>query len=202
MSDLSIATIEERIRSYQPTRYEVGEKTRLAAVAAVLRQQGAETQALFILRARKDGDPWSGHMAFPGGHKDPEDSDLQETAVRETLEELNVDLVKHGRLLGRLEHVKANPGRANIDMVVTPYVYLLEGEPEIVPNEEVADYHWGSLQKMFSGEALTSREFQVPGGTQSFPGYDVEGEIVWGLTYRVLDHFFNLLDPNWERREF
>tara|TARA_B100001971_G_C18147701_1_gene514027 strand:- start:249 stop:857 length:609 start_codon:yes stop_codon:yes gene_type:complete len=202
MSDLSISTIEACIRSHQPARYEAGEQTRQAAVAAILRQKGLETQALFILRAQKEGDPWSGHMAFPGGHKDPEDRDLQQTAVRETLEELNVDLVKHGRLLGPLEHVKANPADRNIDMVVTPFVYLLEGEPDIVPNYEVADYHWGSLQKMFSGEALTRREFQVAGGTQSFPGYDVEGEIVWGLTYRVLDHFFSLLDPEWERREF
>lgn len=202
MSDLSISTIEACIKSYRPTAYAVGEQTRQAAVATILRQQGSETQALFILRAQQEGDPWSGHMAFPGGHKDPQDSDLQQTAVRETREELNLDLVEHARLLGPLEHVKANPGGANIDMVVTPFVYLLEGQPEIIPNDEVADYHWGSLQKMFSGEALTSREFQVPGGTKSFPGYDVAGEIVWGLTFRVLDHFFTLLDPNWERREF
>lgn len=202
MTDLSIPVIEERIRSQRPNDFEPGGKTRQAAVAAILREQGAETEALFILRAQKVGDPWSGHMAFPGGHRDPEDSDLQQTAVRETREELNVDLDRYARLLGPLEHVKANPRGANIDMVVAPYVYVLEGEPDIIPNYEVADFHWGSLQKMFSGEALTSRDFQVQGGTKSFPGYGVEGEIVWGLTYRVLDHFFNLIDPNWVRRDF
>ena len=202
MTDLSIPVIEELIRSNRPNGFEPGKQTRQAAVATILREQGAETEALFILRAQKVGDPWSGQMAFPGGHRDPQDSDLQETAVRETREELNVDLDRHARLLGPLEHVKANPRGANIDMVVAPYVYVLESEPEIIPNYEVADFHWGSLHKMFSGEALTSRDFQVQGQTKSFPGYGVEGEIVWGLTYRVLDHFFNLIDPNWVRRDF
>lgn len=202
MTDLSISTIEECLRNNKPSQYEVSEQTRQAAVAAILREQGSEIEALFILRAQKIGDPWSGHMAFPGGHRDPQDSDLQQTAVRETLEELNVDLQKHARLLGSLEHVKANPRGANIDMVVAPYVYLLESEPEIKPNHEVANFHWGSLHKMYSGEALTSREFQVQGQTRSFPGYGVDGEIVWGLTYRVLGHFFTLLDPNWVQREF
>jgi len=199
MTDLSIPAIEECIKNHEPNLSEVGVQTRQAAVAAILREQGSETQALFILRAQKEGDPWSGHMAFPGGHRDPIDSDLQQTAVRETLEELNLDLNKHARLLGPLEQVSANP---RIDMVVAPYVYVLESEPEIIPNDEVADFHWGSLHKMFSGEALTRREFHVQGETRSFPGYGVEGEIVWGMTFRMLDRFFTLLDPNWVQREF
>ncbi|MCA9639821.1 MAG: NUDIX domain-containing protein, partial [Myxococcales bacterium] len=76
-----------------------GDGGRFAAVAAVLRPTDADTEVLLIRRAEHEGDPWSGHMAFPGGRHDPTDPDLLTTARRETLEEVGLDLSRRARLL-------------------------------------------------------------------------------------------------------
>ena len=72
-----------------------------AAVALVLRVAD-DLELLLIKRAKSVRDPWSGHVALPGGRRDPSDSILMETAIRETSEETGVDLATRGRHLGRL----------------------------------------------------------------------------------------------------
>lgn len=201
MSLLTIRHIECRLREHQPARYELQASTRQAAVAAVLRENQGHTEALFILRGTSEGDPWSGHMAFPGGHLDPEDDTLRDAAERETLEEVGLDLKKFARLLGPIDQVRANPRGRNLDMIVTPFVYALEREPgELTPNYEVADILWGSLNDMYTGDSLTTDVFNVHGEQHRFPGYGVGGHLVWGLTYRMLDQFFGMMDPDWEPR--
>ncbi|MEZ5557393.1 MAG: hypothetical protein R3E86_02440, partial [Pseudomonadales bacterium] len=73
--------IRERVAGHQPETFAPGDNTRQAAVAVILREVPAagdcQTEILFIQRAQKDGDPWSGHMAFPGGHLDPTDAHLR-----------------------------------------------------------------------------------------------------------------------------
>ena len=199
---LTIERIAEAIAAHEPAHYEMHEHTRQAAVAIVLKLDKGHTEALFILRASHDGDPWSGHMAFPGGHREPADDLLRHTAERETLEEIGLDLNIHSRFIGEIDAVRANPRGRNLDLIVTPFVYLLENvEVSMAPNYEVADILWGSLTNMHSGDALTTGEFQVQGERHRFPGYDVEGQVVWGLTYRMLDQFFGMLDPNWDPQE-
>lgn len=201
-SPVAIEVIEERIGAYTPAvDHEAGTSTREAAVAAVLRSRDDITEALFILRATKEGDPWSGHMAFPGGHKDPGDVSLRATAERETLEEVGLDLSADARFIGSVEPVRANPRGRNIDMIVTPFVYALVTDvPGLVPNYEVADILWGSLNDMYDGSCFTHDEFEVDGRTVSFPGYSVGEHVVWGLTLRMLDQFFRTLDPDWRNR--
>jgi len=198
MSALTIERIKDAVSVHQPAEYELHSNTRQAAVAVVLQPVGDSTNALFILRATKDGDPWSGHMAFPGGHRDPGDQTLRQTAERETLEEIGLDLDLHGGFIGEIDPVRANPRGRDLDMIVTPFVYLLES-PEVTftPNYEVARVLWGSLTDMYNGEALTTGEFMVQGERHRYPGYDVDGEVVWGLTYRMLDQFFGIMDPQW-----
>jgi 8-oxo-dGTP pyrophosphatase MutT (NUDIX family) len=75
---------------------------RRAAIALVLLEQESALEVLLIERAQRDGDPWSGHMALPGGHVEPSDSDLGATAERETFEEVGLDLQRWGERLGQL----------------------------------------------------------------------------------------------------
>ena len=82
---------------------------REAAVALVLQPQVSGLRALFILRAKKEGDPWSGQMALPGGHREAIDADLVETARRETQEEIGLDLNQAGRYLGRFDGHSGEP---------------------------------------------------------------------------------------------
>jgi 8-oxo-dGTP pyrophosphatase MutT (NUDIX family) len=142
---------------------------------------------LLIERAIREGDPWSGHMALPGGHVDPADADLGATAERETLEEVGLDLRAVGERLGRLsDHA---PARA-VPVAVRPFVYLLQTRPVLNLSSEVAQGLWVPIAPLLAGEQRTT--FNFSHGTQSlkFPAWDIAGRVVWGLTYRVLDELF------------
>lgn len=196
MTLLSIDDIGARVAAHDAVTYDITPATRQAAVAAILRegQQGAEV--LFIKRASKDGDPWSGDMAFPGGHREDDDRDLRHTAERETLEEIDLDLPATARFVGPLDQVRANP---RIDMVVSPFLFIMEKPvPELTFSHEVANVHWGLLPEMHAGSTLTTRVFPSFDKRQPFPGLGVDGEIVWGLTFRMMQAFFSVVDPAYE----
>jgi hypothetical protein len=57
-----------------------------------------DPELLFIKRATRVGDKWTGHVALPGGKRDPEDDDDQVTAMREALEEVGIDLGYHNAI--------------------------------------------------------------------------------------------------------
>jgi 8-oxo-dGTP pyrophosphatase MutT (NUDIX family) len=198
---LKIEQIHRSITEHSPIEYPVRETTRQAAVSIVLRAGKKDTEALFILRATRDGDPWSGHMAFPGGHYEVTDDSLRHTAERETWEEIGLDLTGTAKYLGQIDPVQANPRGRDLDMIVTPFVYELS-VPDVTfnPNYEVAGILWGSLREMHEGTSHTMGEFVVGGETVKYPGYAVSDEIVWGLTYRMVDQFFAMLDPGWVER--
>ena len=199
---LSLPRIEQRLREHQPVVLDARQFSRQAAVAAILREEAGETEALFIKRAQRPGDLWSGHMAFPGGHWEPGDADLAATAVRETREEIGLDLERHGRLLGHLDYMNVNPIGTSIDLLIVPFVFAVDRDlPAFRPNHEVASVLWGSIHGMFHGRSAVRRDMVVQGGTRPFPGYDVHDEIVWGLTYRMLHGFFSVLDPAWRISE-
>ncbi len=54
--------------------------------------QEGDPEAVFIKRAARPGDRWTSHVALPGGKRDPEDADDKAVAVRETAEEIGLDL--------------------------------------------------------------------------------------------------------------
>lgn len=62
-----------------------------------------DPEILFIKRAARTGDRWTGHIALPGGKRDPEDADDQATSIRETMEEIGLDLdASHCLFVGNL----------------------------------------------------------------------------------------------------
>ncbi|MDA9282425.1 CoA pyrophosphatase [Pseudomonadales bacterium] len=193
---LQLETIEARLANQTVTTQEIVPGQREAAVALVLQPKVSGLRALFILRAKKEGDPWSGQMALPGGHRETIDTDLVETARRETHEEIGLDLNKAGRYLGSLAGIRANP-RAGFDLVVTPQVFALEDKAvPLQPNEEVAEVLWGNLDEMISGRSLTDASFPEFQREGTFPGYQVGAQVVWGLTFRMINDFFELIRPD------
>ncbi len=192
---LQLETIEARLANQTFTTQEIVPGQREAAVALVLQPKVNGLRALFILRAKKEGDPWSGQMALPGGHRETIDADLVETARRETHEEIGLDLNQAGRYLGSLAGIRANP-RAGFDLVVTPQVFALEDKAvPLQPNEEVAEVLWGNLDEMISGRSLTDASFPEFQREGTFPGYQVGAQVVWGLTFRMINDFFDLIRP-------
>lgn len=189
--------IRQRLAHHRPALIEPDNNTRQAAVAVILMPRNTDVDILFIKRAETPGDPWSGHMAFPGGHRDPEDADLRSAAVRETWEEIGVDL-NQADYLGALDHQQALPAALPLKMLIAPHVFELKAQPSFRINHEVAEVTWGSLALLISGECHDTETRAVITGATAFGGYRLEqGHFVWGLTYRMLKSFFSTLDPDW-----
>ncbi len=162
-----------------------------ASVALVLRARDP-LELLLIKRATSERDPWSGHMALPGGRRDESDADLLATARRETLEETGVDLVRDGRSLGRLEDVAPTSPRLP-QLTISPFVFGLPAHVDArVASREVERVYWVSLADLREGSTRAEVEIPLPGGVRGFPSFHVFGEHVWGLTYRILERFLEL----------
>ena len=198
---LDLASIGRRLATTAPPTSPANSGGREAAVAVMLRERGGGTEMLFIERAKRRGDPWSGHMAFPGGHRDPQDADLRAAAVRETWEEVGLD-ISAAPMLGALPRQRPMSGRL---LTVAPFVFATCGEPELSFNHEVADAVWAPLAPMHRGEnAARSRlpfdDLSPADDPQAFPGFRLAGgHFVWGLTYRMVQTFFETIDPHYRR---
>ncbi|KAF2660255.1 nudix family hydrolase-like protein [Lophiostoma macrostomum CBS 122681] len=122
-----------------------------------------DPEMLFIKRATRIGDKWNGHVALPGGKRDPEDDDDQVTAMREAMEEVGIDLsYSHAIAVGNLPQrvVTTSWGKVPL-MVLCPYVYLLTSPtppPQRLQPTEVASTHWVSLRALLS-PALRTHEY-------------------------------------------
>ena len=139
---------------------------------------------LLIRRAVRPGDPWSGQMALPGGRKGVDDPDLLETAVRETSEEVGLDLGR-GHLVGVLDDL--TPRTALLPRImVRPYVFLLESRPPLRPNHEVAAVHWVDLAAFLAPGVYSEWDVQALERSARFPGYRLAEGTVWGMTERIL----------------
>lgn len=157
---------------------------RRAAVAVVLHDTPEGPHALFIERAERRGDPWSGQMAFPGGRVDPGDADARAAAERETREEVGLDLA-NAELLGRLGDVHAGV-RVVAPLVLSAFVYVIDGPRVLIPNHEVRETLWVPVRRLLDPEHHVDHRW----GIGRFPGI-VVGEpgrhVVWGLTYQLVD---------------
>ena len=158
-----------------------------AAVAVVLRPRDDSTEVLLIERAESKGDPWSGHMALPGGRHEARDRTLLETAVRETFEETAIELNSCGRALGRLEVVE--PESVHLARLsVLPLVFAVPaGTVAGQPSPEVAHTFWTPLDRLLDPRNQSAYHRRAAGGTLSFPAIALEGRLVWGLTRRILN---------------
>ncbi len=207
---ITLPDIELRLANYTARQSPIGPSTRQAAVAMILRERDRAgvrvTDLLFIRRAEKSGDPWSGHMAFPGGHIESSDASLLAAAVRETCEEIGLDLATSASHIGTLDHQHAQPRGRPLNMVIAPYVFRLRDEGNVAarvtefrPNHEVAEVVWTPLAPIAKGDNHAEEDRIVNGSPVRFSGYRINGgHFVWGLTYRVMQSFFEALDPNWQ----
>jgi 8-oxo-dGTP pyrophosphatase MutT (NUDIX family) len=158
-----------------------------AAVAAIFRiASGEALELLMIERASYVGDPWSGHIAFPGGRREPHDANLLDTALRETREETGVDVLGSGRVLGALARV--NPMSTPLPpLSIAPFVALLTRDVPLVRSDEVAGAFWVPLASLQRTDA--SRDVEVTlsnGSTRTVRAFVHDRYTIWGLTERIL----------------
>jgi 8-oxo-dGTP pyrophosphatase MutT (NUDIX family) len=162
-----------------------GNPTR-AAVAIVFRAQpGAGLELLLIQRAEREGDPWSGHVAFPGGRRGATDATLQDTAMRETREETGVDLERDGVMLGTLDELR--PRTPTLPpIIVTPFVAVVGPDLVAVPSEEVAEVFWVPWSLLTDSASSRNSTVLVRGAEWRVPSYVLGRHVVWGMTERIL----------------
>lgn len=166
-----------------------------AAVALVLRDGPRGLEVLFIRRAEHPLDPWSGQVAFPGGRAEAGDPDLRATAVRETREEIGVDLDRAAESLGRLDEVRAVARMRPLNLTITPFVFRLRDPFLPALSDEVTSVHWLPLGDLLGTGRRSTFDYAHQGVSMQFPCLRVEELVIWGLTYRMFMGFQGRFRP-------
>jgi len=165
----------------------------IAAAVAVMLHDGDEAlEVLFIHRAVRAGDTWSGQIAFPGGRREPSDVDLLATAIRETREEVGVDLANAERL-GVLDDL--HPRTPVLPpVVVRPFVFALTARPTIIVSPEVQDAFWASFRALQAPGARGEVVIDHPGiPRRVLPAYTLGDRTIWGMSERILTPLISLV---------
>lgn len=201
MSDFEIIRRRLAERLARPHTLQIEpERVRQAAVALILREHAGAAEALIIKRAEFAGDPWSGHLALPGGRAETHDEDLLVTAARETREEIGVELLdsnrpeeSRNRFIGQLPLIAPrNPGLPIIE--ITPLVALAPHNPALHLSDEVASAFWVSIRQLKREGPSATYSLRHGDLLIKRPAYPTEGGLIWGITERILTNFLALLD--------
>lgn len=162
-----------------------------AAVALLFRQsQDGGVEILFILRAEFPGDPWSGNIAFPGGHIEIDDDSARSAAEREAFEEIGIDL-QHEEFLGQIDDVAG----AHLPVIVSCFAYIVAETTVITPNREIGETFWVPIKTLADPERQRLHNVIFRGEKLERPALDLLGPgrtLLWGITYRLLSHFMKL----------
>ena len=178
-----------------PALLEVDDVARRAAVALLVRldetRQPAAPQLLMIKRATFEGDPWSGHVALPGGRREPADPTLERTVIRETWEETAVHLDRDGRLLGCLDELEPRTPVLP-PIIITPFVALVRFDVDIVASPEVAEWFWVDVAALRDPEVSREVVLELATGPRAVMSFQHGEHTIWGLTERILRQFLSL----------
>jgi 8-oxo-dGTP pyrophosphatase MutT (NUDIX family) len=187
--DFDPAALPDLLATPEPVVLPPGAADRRAAVTLLLTPEPAissQIEALFALRAEVEGDPWSGHVALPGGREDPGDTDLYDTARRELREETAIDLPSSA-FVGRLDDL--HPRAAHLpSIVVSPFVAWLAERPVVDENYELAGHVWIPLTELAAPARRSSFVRQAP-EPREFQTIEYAGARVWGLTLAIVEDF-------------
>jgi 8-oxo-dGTP pyrophosphatase MutT (NUDIX family) len=180
------------LSAHSPVR--VTGMTSRAAVALVFRDgTKGGVELLFIRRAEHEKDPWSGHMGFPGGRSEPQDEDAVATAVRETLEETGLDLLRDAEPLGGLDEVAALARGRPVDLVIAPFAFRLRRRLDGAPSHEVVSLHWLPLERLLDPRTRSTLQYQHEETVLELPCLSIDGLVIWGLTHRMFESLRSVL---------
>lgn len=183
----------DRVRgalSSRPSRARVGPDQDHAAVALVVDPAGS---LLFIRRATRAGDPWSGQVAFPGGRAEPGDADLAATAAREAREELGLAL-EDAELIGQLDDLFAvGVRRGPRPLLIRPHVWAVPRRPALQPNPEVDRAFWWPLPHLVALEDRAVKPWTHGGQPIQLPAVRLGEDELWGLSLAMVDDLLRRL---------
>lgn len=168
--------------------------TRQAAVAVTLRWSPTP-EVLLMQRRARTGDPWSGQVSFPGGHREPDDADLIHTARREAHEELGIDLATAATPLGQLPPTQAMARGKRLDLWITPVLFHAHAELAPAPSAEAEAAFWLPLTDARAGAFDHRFRYTDEKRTLILPAWRFQERIIWGLTFRMLTGMLDALGP-------
>lgn len=189
-----ITPLVAALARHRPRRLRWRRRLKRAAVAVILRESRQGVEALLAVRAHRDGDPWSGDMAFPGGRVDAVDEASASTAAcRETKEEIGLKLTRDDGI-GRLSDRLTLDHRRRAPMVVSPFVYRYTGDAEPRLNHEINATRWVALAWLDEPVHRGTMRWQIGRHVAlRMPYYDCgDGQRLWGLTLAMLDELRSL----------
>lgn len=190
MEDPRLLELQNKLRQY-PARQSERDGGKEAAVAVLLRP-AAELELLLIKRAEHEKDPWSGHVALPGGRRDATDPDLIHTALRETLEEVGIRVDRHQAFIGALDEVAPRTPRLP-PLIIAPFIFAVAKDTEAKPSpNEVDAAVWVPLSALRDEGAASEILIELEGGSRAFPSLRYGEYVIWGLTHRILLQFLEL----------
>jgi 8-oxo-dGTP pyrophosphatase MutT (NUDIX family) len=190
----SVEQIRDALSRHQPTLVAREPGHAEAAVALVLAGTGNDLSLAAIRRAEHPLDPWSGHMALPGGRASAEDSGPRAVAERETLEEVGLAL-NESHWIGPLSHVVVRLEAPDRRMILSPFVYYLgEDLAPFAASDEVAEAYWIPLAHLWDPRNASRFTWERNGARLLYPAIRFRDSAIWGLTFRVLTLFSDVLD--------
>lgn len=155
-----------------------------AAVAVLLSREDDDFSVLLVRRVDNLADPWSGQIGLPGGKLETKDENLHQCVVRETLEETGIDLAR-GRLLGSLPALRSIP---RPDLMIVPFAVSFEHKPTVILNrKELESFVWLPLEQIAESRSI------VKIGARETPAFVVGETVIWGLTFRILESFIEMI---------
>ena len=194
LAQADVARLALRLAGQRGRSLDADAATRWAAIALVLRSSpSGEPELLMIKRAEAEGDPWSGHIACPGGRMEPTDRDLAQTATRETWEETGIDIERDGRILGTLDDL--TPRNATVPpLIIRPFVAVVKPDVMIVDSPEVAEVFWVPMAELRATDHWGRGSVSIRGlGDQEVDVFRHGQYTVWGLTHRALSQLSGLI---------
>lgn len=190
---LSLNDIQQRFAERQHQAVAFDPSPMQAAVAMILAEGESELDVCFIRRAERQGDPWSGQVAFPGGRASGTDNSANAVAERETFEEIGLDLVGQ-RLIAPLPVREIQ--RQHLD-VLSPFIYFVDSPTRetafVREAHEVASVFWVPISHLFDSTTATELDYPLGGSTQTFSGIRFGEHVIWGLTLRILESFADIM---------
>ena len=164
---------------------ETNENYRLASVLVVI--YGKEP-IVVMTEKPKHMKFHAGEISFPGGKLDADDSDLLQTALRETSEEIGLTITRE-QVIGQLEPVVT----LNSGFLILPFISVIDEIPTLAANSEVEKIFHIKLEpflKTMANDPNPSHNI-----IQEMYTFEYQNQIVWGASARILRQIQNLLKP-------
>ena len=164
-----------------------------AAVAITVRSGVSGPEILMIQRAVRQGDPWSGHMGFPGGRKEESDASDMACAKRETREEIGFDLDIYGELVCQLSDVNTGWRADRPEMLVAPFVFKVGSTPVFELNHEVDDTLWVPLSFLLNDANRSRHRWDWRGEVLESDAFTFDDRLIWGLSLMMIDELLQII---------